>query len=286
MAHPSQAAAERMAREQGIAAPAAPPAAALPPPPAAAPAPVPAPAPAPAPTVAAQADTTSPADDRRAQAEARKAEQVARKDALARDKAARRAERQKDKHPAPTVAGPVREPVFETPAAPAPSPAPVAAPMATLAPAPVDSTPVDAAAPSSGIIIFANTPGTHCGACETLKISVAPSGKVLIERGHWTGGNADWRYRKSVAHVPPARAAAFAARVNAYRPVGTSAGPACAATADDGVALEWIGADRHDRLTVTFACAGQPNSQMADALRHAPDLLGLRQLDFPWATAR
>jgi hypothetical protein len=274
MAHPSAAAAQREAREQAAAQPAA-----LPPPP---PAPAPAPveiapvqaAPAAQPAAPAQAEPATPsaAEQRKARAEALKAEQEARKQARAQDKAARHA---KSREPV-QAAAPAREPVF----AQAPAPAPVP----PVAPAPVEATPVTEApianAPvDRAIIMFSNTPGAQCAACETLKISVAPSGKVLIERGRWTGANRDWRYRKSVAHVSPARAAAFAARVNAWRPTGDKALGSCPASSGDGLLVEWIATERHDRLAVTFACS---DARAAEALRRAPDLLGLGQLNFAW----
>lgn len=103
-----------------------------------------------------------------------------------------------------------------------------------------------------------------------------------MERGAWGAGHSNWRYKRSRADVGPDRAAAFAASLNADRPVGTKtiAGAGCAApaTGDDGLSVEWIEADRDDRLTVKFGCRAGP---LADRLRHAPDLLGLRQLAFP-----
>lgn len=168
--------------------------------------------------------------------------------------------------PAPAVP---TAPVF---AAPPPAPAPTA-PAAATAPATDDA-----------IIIFANTPGAHCGTCETLKISVAPSGQVLIERGSWASAtHGNWRYKRSRADVGPSRAAAFAASLSAHRPVGEQlAGGRCSApaTGDDGLSIEWIEANRHDRLVVKFGCVAD-NAQIAEGLRHAPDSLGLRQLDFP-----
>ncbi len=105
---------------------------------------------------------------------------------------------------------------------------------------------------------------------------------MLIERGYWASAeHSNWRYKRSRAEVSPARAAAFAASLSADRPagvqtVGTAACPA--SSGDDGLSIEWIEADRHDLLTVKSGC---PGSQLAQRLRHAPDLLGLRQLALP-----
>ncbi len=106
-----------------------------------------------------------------------------------------------------------------------------------------------------------------------------------MERGSWTAGHGNWRYRRSRADIRPERAAAFAARLSADRPVGAQAlgngGCAAPATGDAGLSIEWIEADRHDLLTVEFGCPAGAGGQTAERLRHAPDLLGLRQLDFP-----
>jgi hypothetical protein len=114
---------------------------------------------------------------------------------------------------------------------------------------------------------------------------VAPSGQVLIERGYWaSAGHSNWHYKRSRAEVSPDRAAAFATGLSAARPAGTQAiGSSCPAPAsgDDGLSIEWIEADRHDRLTVTFGCPAGHDRQLAERLRHAPELLGLRQLAVP-----
>jgi regulator of protease activity HflC (stomatin/prohibitin superfamily) len=109
------------------------------------------------------------AEQRKALAQARKAEQDAAKQVHAQEKAARHT---KVKEQAQASA-PAREPVFAE--APAAAPVPVAPPVpvetARVAEAPADG-PVDRA-----IIMFSNTPGAHCTACDTIKISVAPRAK-------------------------------------------------------------------------------------------------------------
>jgi hypothetical protein len=158
------------------------------------------------------------------------------------------------------------------------------------APAPVATTDKAAAAPAAtdAVIVFANIPGTQCGACETLKISVTPSGSVLIERGHWDSGHTSWHYERSKAQVGPARAADFAGRVGAYRAAGDqtlAGGPACPepVAEDDGLTIEWVAAGQYDQARFNFGCPARRASQLADTLRHAPDVLGLRQLVFPWS---
>lgn len=174
----------------------------------------------------------------------------------------------------------------QTPAAAEPVPAPIV--PVPAAPRPADPAPraVAASGNDSAVIVFANSPGAHCGSCETLKISVAPSGQVLIERGYWAENHSSWRYKRSVAHVGATRAAAFAASLSGNRPDGAQA---LAGIADcpgpvgeqGGLAIEWIEAERHDRLTVNFSCPPGRNSPTAEQLRHAPELLGLRQIAVP-----
>ncbi|MDE1918683.1 MAG: hypothetical protein KGJ57_22025 [Sphingomonadales bacterium] len=295
---------ERVLREQGQEQSAATPI----PTPTQAPAPRPAPVAVPqAAPVAAPVRSAAPVKDVPAPAESRKDEKAAIKARKEQDKAARQALRQDSKAqahrpapampqtPAPVTAPeparpeaaapqqtePLRQPVFDTTAAPEPSPGKAADAAVATVPAAVPGSP-------SAIVIFSNVPGTHCGDCETLRISVAPSGKILIERGH--GAEESWRYRRSVAHVRPDRAKAFLARVAAVRPMGRetlAAGPACPAGArDDALAIEWIEAERHDELTVPLSCGARREDSAISALLHAPDLLGLRQLVFPWNTAR
>ncbi len=249
-----------------------------PPPPAAV-----APAPAPAPVAPAPEPAPAPAPDTsKADAAARKAEARDRKAQAAAEAKAQRAQDAQDKRAARNA-----EKTAPEPAAPVREPIPQNAPTVdrTPAPPPPPAAPVAEAAPgsASAIVTFASTPGTQCGACESLKISVSPGGKVLIERGHFTGSNTDWRYRRYTARVTPERAAAFSARLAAYRPQGRQLA-ACTAPAgsDSGVIVEWFEMGRHDQLNVSFAC----NAQIAEAMRSAPDLLGLKQLDFPWKSSR
>lgn len=186
--------------------------------------------------------------------------------------------------PPPALADRPAEPIAQpAPAAPAEA---VNPPRQALRQAPVAAPPAPDSVPASddAIIIFANIPGAHCVTCETLKLSVAPSGQVLMERGSWAAGRRDWHYRRSRTQVTPARAVAFAASLSADRPAGDSrkgAGCATPATGDEGLSIEWIDAGRHDRLIAKFGCAGDGSSQIAERLRHAPDLLGLRSLILP-----
>lgn len=179
----------------------------------------------------------------------------------------------------PQTAAPAREPVLDAPV------------RASFLPAPAPDAGTDGSAeiPATdrAVIIFSNIPGSNCGACEKVKISVAPSGKVLIERIYLSG---EWHYKRQITTVLQENAAAFAARLNAYRLPADQArasAPACAESdaRDDGVAVEWIESGRRDRFTFTFGCAARRNSPLAEFLRHAPDVLALPPVVFPWVTA-
>ena len=177
------------------------------------------------------------------------------------------------------TAPPAREPVLEAPA------------RASFLPAPAPDAGTDGSpeipATDRAIIIFANIPGANCGVCEKVKISVAPSGKTLIERIYLSG---EWHYKRQIINVLPENAAAFAARLNAYRLPADQArasAPACAEpdAREDGVVVEWIESGRRDRFTFTFGCAARRNSPLAEFLRHAPDALVLPRVEFPWVIA-
>jgi hypothetical protein len=92
-------------------------------------------------------------------------------------------------------------PVVPAPVAPPPAP-PRRAPL----PAPAIPEAAEAPATNHAVIVFANIPGSDCGACETVKISVTPGGQVLIEHSF---AAADKRYKRQMARVSPARAAAL-----------------------------------------------------------------------------
>lgn len=192
----------------------------------------------------------------------------------------------------PVESAPEKEAARGESAESSPPPAPPAQPVPILAPTPepvaAASEPPDTAsapATSDAIVVFTDTPGKPCDTCETLKISVAPSGKVLIERTHWIDEHAKWQYKHAKAYVGPERAAAFAASLRADRPAGQrllggTSGCQDVGAGDGGLAIEWIEAGRDDQLNVKFGCALPRNSALAERLLHAPDLLGLHQLVF------
>ena len=50
--------------------------------------------------------------------------------------------------------------------------------------------------------------------------------------------------------------------------------------------IEWIAAGQYDKARFAFGCPARRASQLADTLRHAPDVLGLRRVVFPWNMGR
>jgi hypothetical protein len=139
---------------------------------------------------------------------------------------------------------------------------------------------------TSATIAFAVHPPENCPTCRNLKITVSPTGQVLIELGSWDDVHRDWKYQRSRAKVSRNTANAFAASLDAVRPVGARAlrtgGVACAAAQrDEGLTIEWIEFGRRDQLDVTFDCTDAVDGPAADRLRHAPDVLGLRRIAAP-----
>jgi len=184
--------------------------------------------------------------------------------------------------PAPSKSAPVPAATAAAPPEPAPEPIVVSGKIARK-PAP----PAPPVYPNNAATIaFAIRPAENCPTCQNVKITASPTGQVLIEVSNWDNIHRDWKYQRSRAKVTRNTANAFAASLNAVRPVGEQAlgvgGLRCgAASRDDGLTIDWIEYGRRDRLNVRFDCSGAGDSRLAQRLRHAPDVLGLRKLIAP-----
>ncbi|MFD2783699.1 hypothetical protein ACFS32_24690 [Novosphingobium pokkalii] len=125
------------------------------------------------------------------------------------------------------------------------------------------------------------SPPSACKDCETVRLSVSPTGEVLIERGQWDVIHQKWDYRRTPTKTKAQNAAAFIAAMAPDRPLGVKAisgNEACTATTGDaggGVALRWVDGLRDDRLTVSFACAPYAGSTWERHVRDAAALLKL-----------
>ncbi|MDE2301662.1 MAG: hypothetical protein KGK11_03795, partial [Sphingomonadales bacterium] len=168
-------------------------------------------------------------------------------------------------------------PVPAPPPAPIPAPAPVPPPEATAAPLAEPPAPPapEPDADTDTVVVFTNIPPARCTRCATLKITVVPNGQLMIERGRWDASHSVWEHRRTYAAEPMARAAAFVARLAGWRGAADST---CTDFAQGGVAIEWIAPGRQDRVRLSFACLGAAS----EALRRAPDVLGRRDIVFPW----
>ncbi len=210
--------------------------------------------------------------------------------------AARNQTREAAPTPAPVrqpVLSPVPVPVRETPPQPpaaTPPPAPEAEPEPIVVSGSVPRKPRPPVPPvypdTSATIVFTVRPAQNCATCLISKISVSPTGQVLIETGHWNALHRDWDYTHEKTRVKRNAVLAFAASLSAVRAAGQNslrlAGPACAAASrDDGLTIEWLEFGRRDLLTVQFDCAGSGDRQLADRLRHAPNMLGLKKVAVP-----
>lgn len=135
-------------------------------------------------------------------------------------------------------------------------------------------------------IAFTMRPAEHCATCQTVKITVSPTGEVLVERGAWDITQQDWKYEHATSKVKRPKVNAFAANLNFDRPIGnkalTTPGVDCRlSTREESLTIEWMEYGRHDQLDVTFDCSAGGDTQLAQRLRHMPNVLGLRKIAVP-----
>jgi hypothetical protein len=140
---------------------------------------------------------------------------------------------------------------------------------------------------SDELIVMENDPGPFCGRCDTVKLTVSSDGRAWIEHGYWAGNYRDRRVERRLEHVLPANLARFREHLRPYRPRGEISlqeKPACDVLwyDVDGVRVEWRDANRTDRLILNFGCDPAVHRRLAEALRVAPDLLGIPTLKMPW----
>lgn len=139
---------------------------------------------------------------------------------------------------------------------------------------------------TTATIAFTINPTQQCPTCQAVRITVSPTGEVLIERGNWDNVHRDWRYQRTRTKVKRNRANAFAQALNGDRPMGErtlrTAGLACDShTRDDSLTIQWIEFGRRDRLHVKFDCGMKSDSTLAERLRKVPNVLGIRQITAP-----
>jgi hypothetical protein len=65
------------------------------------------------------------------------------------------------------------------------------------------------------------SPPSACKDCETVRLSVSPTGEVLIERGQWDVIHQKWDYRRTPTKTKAQNAAAFIAAMAPDRPLGS-----------------------------------------------------------------
>jgi len=135
-------------------------------------------------------------------------------------------------------------------------------------------------------IVYTIAPTDRCATCQMVRITVSPTGEVLIERGNWDAAGLKWRYRGATSRVKRNTANAFAAALEVERPVGEKSrvvtGLACdMPIRDDSLTIEWIEFGRKDRLTVKLDCTVQGDSRTVERLRRMPNILGLPTIAVP-----
>lgn len=150
------------------------------------------------------------------------------------------------------------------------------------------SAPPASPAPPDGLLItLENQPGPFCGRCDNVKIIASSDGRVRIEHGYWLGKYSDWTVERSLRHVSLTVFAQFRDRLSSFRPSGTLSlndQPQCKelATDFDGAEVQWRDATGNSRLILDFSCDPEARKAMANAIREAPNLLGISELKMPW----
>ena len=110
---------------------------------------------------------------------------------------------------------------------------------------------------------------------------------IRLTAPFWQGKYRNWRVERRLVQTTPERFASFREALSPYRPKGELSlqdKPPCHTFwfDVDGVRVEWQDASGTDRLLLNFGCDPESNRAMADALRAAPDLLGIARLRIPW----
>jgi hypothetical protein len=142
-------------------------------------------------------------------------------------------------------------------------------------------------AASEELITLENEPGPFCGRCDNVKITALSDGRVWIEHGYWAGRYRDWRVERRLEHVSLESFTRFREALRPHRPSGElvlQGKPPCETFWNDldGVRVEWRDGAKSDKLILNFGCDLETKQAMAEALRTAPDALGIATLKLPW----
>lgn len=141
--------------------------------------------------------------------------------------------------------------------------------------------------PDGQLITIENEPGPFCGRCDSIKVIGMDDGRVWIKHSYWAGRYTDWTTEWDMKRIAPENFAKFREKIRPYRPRGQRElqdKPPCTEfwTDMDGVRVEWRDASGNDNLILNFGCDHEANGTMANALRAAPSLLGIKGLKLPW----
>jgi hypothetical protein len=140
--------------------------------------------------------------------------------------------------------------------------------------------------PDGELVTYETRPGPFCGRCDTLKISAASNGRVLIEQGYWAGDYRDWRVVRRSLRVKRAQFARFRSHLAPYRPVGEhwlrdQEGCTPFMTDMPEILVSWRGSGADGRLWFNLGCDPEKWAPLARALTTAPTHLGIRNLPVP-----
>lgn len=142
--------------------------------------------------------------------------------------------------------------------------------------------PVAAAAPAGApTIVYETAPGPFCGPCNSIKLTVGPTGRVKVEQGHWAGFYADWRVERRQVWVSEERLAAFRlslATVRPVEPLQVIDDRNCIPFVNDSpsITVRWRENSAEARLIYDLGCTDPKRAAMREALTNAPAILGIR----------
>ena len=135
-------------------------------------------------------------------------------------------------------------------------------------------------------ISFETSPGPFCGKCNTTKLKVSYTGLAVIEQGYWRGDYDDWQVERKKVQVSAEALKNFQQHLEPFRPSGElylDDTPPCDSfwTDNPEVTIVWQDAQAYSLLRYNFGCDREKRSDLAEALKEAPKLLEIPNMNIP-----
>ena len=158
----------------------------------------------------------------------------------------------------------------------------VAALLASSCATQPDAAPLPERLPGVALVSWeATSLGPFCRGCEWVKVVAAADGRVWIRTSRWARNEEDWLVSTRLVTVSPDRFEAFSNQLSTVRPSGDllfDSNTCENGVPDQGeVTILWTDDQRSDRLVYDFGCE---RFDIAVAIRDAPELLGIRDLNY------